>query len=168
MEKFMLSVFTEFASGGADGLGFYRFPIQSNKFAPDFFSFYRYTGDTYKAVITRGLLDIMAQEMSRMQTVRMRNRKKGDKDYIKNWDERGRNFAFLRFLNNPVLLANTTTFTSEEANTLHRLIEDKVNGKEVDSQTLANLAKKAINAEMDRLTQNMMNRVEKVGISELM
>ena len=168
-ERYALSVLTEFGTPrDVEGMpvSFYRLPIQSNKTHPDFVSFYRYTGDFYKNSIVKSLLLTFGQELSRIQTVTMRDRKEGDVDYIENFDgERGRQFCFLDFLNDLEALANDT-FTVSAAKEMQNIIDAKINGEAVDEIRLNKLAKQAIESALDIITIRTEQRFEELGITE--
>ena len=168
-ERYALSVLTEFGvPRNVDGMpiSFYRLPIQSNKTHPDFMSFYRYTGDFYKASILDNLLLTFGQELSRIQTVYMRNRKKGDVDFIKNFDEaRGRQFCFLDFLNDLDSLVNSI-FTADAAKEMQGLIDAKIRGERVNDVRLNALAQQAIESGLNMLTDRTIQRFEELGIMD--
>lgn len=77
----------------------FRVPMQSNKPSSEFIKFYSFRGEFYKDSIVNGLLKIFNQEVSRIQTVILRNRDKKDASYITNFDKNGKRFCFLDFLN---------------------------------------------------------------------
>ena len=77
----------------------YRIPMLSNKPSSEFIKFYSYRGTSYKNSIIRGLHDMFLQELSRIQTVRMRNYSKGDPEFIENFDSNGKKFNFLPVFN---------------------------------------------------------------------
>lgn len=77
----------------------FRVPMQSNKPSSEFIKFYSFRGEFYKDSIVNGLLKIFNQEISRIQTVILRNRDKKDASYITNFDKNGKRFCFLDFLN---------------------------------------------------------------------
>ena len=165
-ERYGLSVLTEFAAAkDVNGVpvAFYRIPIQSNKASSDFVSFYRYTD---KRSILDNLMLTFGQELSRMQTVILRDKHKGDKDFIENFDEsRGRQFCFLDFLNDPQSLVNRT-FTEEAAQEFSKLIDAKVHGEEVNNIRLNELARQAVESGMDRAFIQTYNRFESLGMME--
>lgn len=176
VEKYALSVLTEFASGGAfDGrqLAYYRYPIQSNKTSSDFVKFFRYTGEFYKDSILNDMIEVFNQELSRIQTVKLRNKKKGDIDYIENFDERGKEFCFLRFLNDTSKLVTTENerengliFTRDEAAELTSLVRQATEGKnlEENSSRMNDLARKAIEVELTRRSEIQYNQLQQLGL----
>ena len=85
--EYVLSVFTEFYADGSKNykgkkFAYYRLPMLSNKPSNEFIRFTRYSGATALAEITDGFLSIFNQEMSRIQTVRMLELNKADKNDI--------------------------------------------------------------------------------------
>ena len=176
VEKYALSVLTEFASGGNfDGrqLAYYRYPIQSNKTSSDFVKFFRYTGEFYKDSILNDMIEVFNQELSRIQTVKLRNKKKGDIDYIENFDERGKEFCFLRFLNDTSKLITTENerkngliFTRDEAAELTSLVRQATEGKnlEENSSRMNDLARKAIEVELTRRSEIQYNQLLQLGL----
>ena len=148
---------------------FFRVPLQSNKPSSEFIKWYSYRGENYKDIIIsgeqgihQGLYGMFLQELDRIDTVRKRNLKKGDPGYIKTWDEVGRTFTFLPFLNDYLIdngkrvgtqkgnlfrLDNGTVDT-EKNNKLEKLLNKKLDAKteltvEEDSD-LIKLVKEAI------------------------
>ena len=103
--EYAMSVLTEFASeqgkSGEETIpAWYIFPMESNKPSEEFFRSFRFVGDTYKDTILRGMRMMFNQEISRIQTVMMRNLKKGDQGFIENFDDRnGKKFNFLPWMN---------------------------------------------------------------------
>lgn len=102
--EYMLSLFTEYFSEASSAKqarvpAWFRVPMLSNKPSSEFIRFYRERGINYKEVITDGLKMIFDQELSRIQTVEMRNFKGGDPEFIKNFDKNGKKFNFLDFMN---------------------------------------------------------------------
>ena len=163
-ERYTLSVLTEFASGG-DDVAFYGFPIQSNKASSDFLSFRKYNGDLGEATIINGIRRIFGQEISRIQTVRQRNRTKGDVDFISGFDERGRNFCLLDFLNDPTQLIREGGFLNRnQAEELHSLIEEKIAGKEINEARLTRLLIDAIKDQLNQKTQDFINECKSLGL----
>lgn len=140
--EYTLSLLTEYFSEGANEKqsrvpAWFRVPMLSNKPSSEFIRFYSERGTNYKETITDGMMDIFNQELSRIQTVLMRNLDSKDPRFIKNFDKNGKKFCFLDFMNDYL--------TGDKRNSeLGKLINDKVNGKEVDEAKLYELANKAI------------------------
>ena len=145
--EYTLSLFTEYFSEGANSKqskvpAWFRVPMLSNKPSSEFIRFYSERGTNYRETITDGMMDIFNQELSRIQTVLMRNLDSKDPRFIKNFDKNGRKFFFLDFMNDYL--------TGDKKNSeLGKLINDKVNGKEIDETKLYELANKAIFDTMD-------------------
>ena len=145
--EYTLSLFTEYFSEGANDKqsrvpAWFRVPMLSNKPSSEFIRFYSERGTNYKETITDGMMDIFNQELSRIQTVLMRNLDSKDPRFIKSFDKNGKKFCFLDFMNDYL--------TGDKKNSeLGKLINDKVNGKEVDEAKLYELANKAIFDTMD-------------------
>lgn len=145
--EYTLSLFTEYFSEGANDKqsrvpAWFRVPMLSNKPSSEFIRFYSERGANYRETITNGMMDIFNQELSRIQTVLMRNLDNKDPRFIKSFDKNGKKFCFLDFMNDYL--------TGDKKNSeLGKLINDKVNGKEVDEAKLYELANKAIFDTMD-------------------
>jgi hypothetical protein len=101
--EYALSVLAEFFSEKSKLKGrdtaWYRVPMLSNKPSSEFIRFVRYTGPMYKTTIAEALYKVYSQELSRIQTVRLRRQNPENVEYISNFDERGLEFCFLTFLN---------------------------------------------------------------------
>lgn len=99
----------------------FRVPMLSNKPSSEFIKFYSFRGEFYKDSIVNGLLKIFNQEISRIQTVILRNRDKKDHSYITNFDKNGKRFCFLDFLN--------TYLDGNDSNSeIGKLLKEKING----------------------------------------
>ena len=171
-ERYALSVLTEFGrSKNINGMqiSYYRFPIQSNKASSDFLSFIRFTGVAAKATMLDHFMKVFGQELSRIQTVIKRDRKKGDVDYIANFDgERGRKFCFLDYMNNPESVVSNI-FSKEDAARLKELIQEKVEGKESSENNvdeLESLAKSAIESFLNLETRRAIQRYSELGVMD--
>lgn len=168
-EKYVLSILTEFA-GGEDVNGmstaYYRYPIQSNKTSSDFVSFYRYNGASWRDSIIDGMMAIFNQELSRIQTVKLRNKKEGDIDYIENYDTNGKKFCLLDFLGDTKRLVEIG-LSKEEAEAFQKYVEDKTNGEDIGSlgeNELVDLAKKAIKGELSKRSEEFYTRCGDMGL----
>ena len=177
--EYALSLITEYYSDNADlnadmAPSWYRVPMQSNKPSSEFIRFYSYRGnkETYKENIVDGLQQMVNQELSRIQTVRMRNLSKSDNGFIKNFDTNGRKFCFFPVLNS--YLENTETAkakrkwlpTEAENNRLAELLQMKVGGKEIDEGELKQLLHGAIRNSVEARVQDILEKWEKAGILE--
>lgn len=162
--EYTLSLFTEYFSEGANEKqsrvpAWFRVPMLSNKPSSEFIRFYSERGTNYKETITDGMMDIFNQELSRIQTVLMRNLDSKDPRFIKNFDKNGKKFCFLDFMNDYL--------TGDKKNSeLGKLINDKVNGKEVDEAKLYELANKAIFDTMDARAKAIVEKWIDSGLIE--
>lgn len=162
--EYTLSLFTEYFSEGANEKqsrvpAWFRVPMLSNKPSSEFIRFYSERGTNYRETITDGMMDIFNQELSRIQTVLMRNLDSKDPRFIKNFDKNGRKFCFLDFMNDYL--------TGDKKNSeLGKLINDKVNGKEVDEAKLYELANKAIFDAMDARAKAIVEKWIDSGLME--
>lgn len=162
--EYILSLFTEYFSEGANDKqsrvpAWFRVPMLSNKPSSEFIRFYSERGTNYKETITDGMMDIFNQELSRIQTVLMRNLDSKDPRFIKNFDKNGKKFCFLDFMNDYL--------TGDKKNSeLGKLINDKVNGKEVDEAKLYELANKAIFDTMDARAKAIVEKWIDSGLME--
>lgn len=185
--EYALSLFTNYFANGwktkNEDTSWYRMPMPSNKPASEFFRWYSYREYDYKEHITGDLYNIFLQELSRIQTVRMRNLSKGEKGFIDNFDTNGRNFCFLPFLNsylenteeakrNRTLLKNEDGTISEANNRMAELIQNKVKGTEEDKLSseeeveLANLVKKTIHNYLETRANQILDSWDKSGLLE--
>lgn len=165
--EYMLSLFTEYFSEASSAKqarvpAWFRVPMLSNKPSSEFIRFYSERGINYKEVITDGLKMIFDQELSRIQTVEMRNFKGGDPEFIKNFDKNGKKFNFLDFMN--------TYLTGNMKNSeLGKLMRAKLDGKKLTSEeevTLNTLAKQAIYEAMEAKAQAVVQEWVDSGIME--
>lgn len=105
--QYIMSVLTEFASEKGKSTeeqipAWYVFPMESNKPSEELFKSFRFIGDNYHQTILRGMRMVFNQELSRIQTVMMRNLEKDDEGFIENFDGKdgnGRKFNFLPWMN---------------------------------------------------------------------
>ena len=134
--EYTLSLLTEYYAESKEAKdmapAWFRVPMLSNKPSSEFIRFYSHRGMNYKEHIVSELHDIFLQELSRIQTVRMRNYSKGDKEFIKNFDTNGRKFCFLPVLN--AYLENTSKAKAQR--------ESLQNGVEYDTDRLQELTGK--------------------------
>lgn len=162
--EYTLSLFTEYFSEGANDKqsrapAWFRVPMLSNKPSSEFIRFYSERGTNYRETITDGMMDIFNQELSRIQTVLMRNLDSKDPRFIKNFDKNGKKFCFLDFMNDYL--------TGDKKNSeLGKLINDKINGKEVDEAKLYELANKAIFDAMDARAKAVVEKWIDSGLME--
>lgn len=159
----------------------YRIPMQSNKPSSEFIKFYSYRGAGYKNSIANRMLDMFLQELSRIQTVRMRNYSKNDPQFIKNFDTNGRKFNFLpvfnAYLENTAkdiakrdILRNEDNTISDDNAKFAALLQKKITGEEAltenEEALFGNLAKRIITQNMENRVQTILNTWENNGILE--
>ena len=159
------SFFSEGAGSGKDtAVAWYRIPILSNKPSEEYIRFYADMGSDYKEVISTKLAKVFNQELSRIQTVRMQNYDKSDPRFIKNFHENGKRFCFLDFMN--VYLEGGARANTE----LGKLLRAKLEGTNWDvanEPRLLDLAKRAIQANMQTRIDEILKNYETRGIMEI-
>ena len=184
--EYTLSLITEYFAESTDNNtnmvpAWFRVPMQSNKPSSEFIKFYSYRGEGYKNSIVYGLHNMFLQELSRIQTVRMRNMDKKDAGFIKNFDTNGRKFNFLPVMN--FYLDNTAEGITKW-NILHNedgtiaagngifaaLLQKKLNGEVAltaeEEAELGKLADRVIRQHMEDRVQSILNTWEDNGILE--
>lgn len=184
--EYTLSLITEYFAESTDNNtnmvpAWFRVPMQSNKPSSEFIKFYSYRGANYKDSIVYGLHNMFLQELSRIQTVRMRNMDKKDDGFIKNFDTNGRRFNFLPVLNNYLentadkiakrdILRNEDNTVSSDNNRLAALLQKKVEGEVAltpeEEAELGKLADRVIRQYMEDRVQSILNNWENNGILE--
>ena len=182
--EYTLSLLTEYFSENAkmeDDMApaWYRVPMQSNKPSSEFIKFYSYRGTGYKDSIVIGLHNMFLQELSRIQTVRMRNMNEKDAGFIKNFDTNGRKFNFLPVFN--AYLENDATSISKrdvlrnEDNTISSdnarfatLLQKKLDGEVAltadEEAVFGKLADRIIKQSMENRVQSILENWEANGI----
>lgn len=174
--EYAFSVFAQYwAITKANGMevAYYRIPMQSNKPTEDYIGTYCYRDPDYKENVKNDLYDMFLIELSRIQTVRMRNRTKKNDDYIKSFDDRGRKFCFFPFLNDYLdsdggsLLSEDGSISPDDSE-LARLLQKKIKGEEALSSTeevtLQDLTKKTFESYLNNKTANMLREWKRNGI----
>ena len=184
--EYTLSLITEYFAESTDSNtnmvpAWFRVPMQSNKPSSEFIKFYSYRGANYKDSIVYGLHNMFLQELSRIQTVRMRNMDKKDAGFIKNFDTNGRRFNFLPVLNNYLentadkiakrdILRNEDNTISSDNSRLASLLQKKVEGEVAltaeEEAELGKLADRVIRQHMEDRVQSILNTWENNGILE--
>lgn len=184
--EYTLSLITEYFAESTDNNtnmvpAWFRVPMQSNKPSSEFIKFYSYRGEGYKNSIVYGLHNMFLQELSRIQTVRMRNMDKKDAGFIKNFDTNGRRFNFLPVLNNYLentadkiakrdILRNEDNTISSDNSRLASLLQKKVGGEVAltaeEEAELGKLADKVIRQHMEDRVQSILDNWENNGILE--
>lgn len=159
--EYTLSLITEFLAEynptGKRQWAWYRVPMLSNKPSSEFIRMERYNDANYQESIAENMQRIFSQELSRIQTVRLRNFSKEDQRYIKNLDKNGRKFCFLDFMNDYLE-------GSMKNSELGRLINDKLDGKRVNLDRLYTLSKNAILQKMTIRANEIVQNWENQGI----
>ncbi len=184
--EYTLSLITEYFAESTDNNtnmvpAWFRVPMQSNKPSSEFIKFYSYRGEGYKNSIVYGLHNMFLQELSRIQTVRMRNMDKKDAGFIKNFDTNGRRFNFLPVLNNYLentadkitkrdILRNEDNTISSDNSRLASLLQKKVEGEVAltaeEEAELGKLADRVIRQHMEDRVQTILDNWENNGILE--
>lgn len=160
--EYALSLFTEYFSENASEKqtrvpAWFRVPMLSNKPSSEFIRFYSERGANYREALTNGFKMIFDQELSRIQTVEMRNLSKKDPRFIKNFDTNGKKFMFLDFMNEYLT-------GSKKSSELGKLIRQKLDGSQVDEARLNELAKEAIMQTMEARAESVVTAWEVQGI----
>lgn len=168
--QYTLSVFTEFFSKSANDknrkteFAFYRFPMLSNKPSNEFVKMVKFTGMNMEDSILDGFMEVFNQEVSRIQTVRIANLKKGDPGFVTNLsEERGRQFCFLDYLNR---------YLEDTESTIGELLDRKLSGDKnrmlssEEELCLGNLVREQIKDYLDERTRLTQAEYEKNGIAE--
>lgn len=160
--EYTLSLFTEYFSESTGGKqsrvpAWFRVPMLSNKPSSEFIRFYSERGANYKESLTNGFKMIFDQELSRIQTVEMRNFNKEDPRFIKNFDSNGKKFMFLDFMNEYLI-------GSKKSSELGKLIREKLDGKEINEARLNDLAKQVIMDNMETIAEAIVSNWESQGI----
>lgn len=136
--EYTLSLLTEYFSEddrNGRGIAWYGTSMMSNKPSSEFIKFIKFTDSNYRDSILDGIHKVFEQELSRIQTVRLRHKRfatekknddgttrvtfeESDRQFIKNFDKNGLKFNFLTWLNEDLT----------NKNELGRLIERKLSG----------------------------------------
>ena len=165
--EYTLSVISEFFAESDKAIGnynvaWYRVPMLSNKPSSEFIKFIAHKGSFYKDTITDNMHDIFLQELSRIQTVRMRSKGKKDIDFIKNFDTNGAKFCFLDFFNEYL--------NGSQKNTpFGKLLNKKLEGKELTEEEKALLiseSKQIIKEYMTTKAKEVIQKWKEQGIVE--
>lgn len=162
--EYLLSIITEYFSefskeNQSRVPAWFRVPMLSNKPSSEFIRFYSERGFNYKDTLVDKFKMIFDQELSRIQTVELRNKSKKDFGFIKNFDTNGRKFNFLDFMNEYL--------TGDKANSeLGKLIRQKLNGLEIDEVQLNKLAKEAIKNGMESRVNKVLQEWKSQGVLE--
>lgn len=160
--EYALSLFTEYFSENASEKqtrvpAWFRVPMLSNKPSSEFIRFYSERGANYKETLTNGFKMIFDQELSRIQTVEMRNLSKKDPRFIKNFDTNGKKFMFLDFMNEYLT-------GDKKSSELGKLIREKLDGHQIDEARLNELVKNTIMDTMEARAEAIVSSWESQGI----
>ena len=160
--QYTLSLITEYFSEATNDTqskvpAWFRVPMLSNKPSSEFIRFYSERGVNYKDTLTNGFMDIFNQELSRIQTVMMRNLDSKDPRFIKNFDKNGKKFCFLDFMNDYLI-------GKKKDSELGKLLKDKIDGKEIDEAQLYKLAYDAIYDTMETRAKAIVEQWNDNGI----
>lgn len=161
--QYVMSIMSEYFNfevkkGATEAPAWFRVPMLSNKSSSEFIKFYKQVGTRYKSNIVLGMVDIMLQEIARIRTVNTRNLNKGDRGYIKNWDERGKHFNLLTFLDKYM------EEKSEFGNLLRKATSKEGLTEEKENIELIKKAKEIIMREMQEKANKILDQYEKDGI----
>lgn len=166
--EYLLSAITEYYSEStATGdliPAWFRIPMMSNKPSSEFLRFYSYRGDNYQKSIVDGMYQIMLQELSRIQTVYLREDGVSKDDKIKNFDKNGKKFCFLSFLNKYL------NGSVEDDGGLGEILRKKINGTALTSNeeiTLLNKSKEVIMSEMTEYVSRVKSSWTATGITKV-
>ena len=175
--EYALSVLSEYASEMGDAKGttvpvWYRIPMMSNKPSSEFIRMYAYVGSYMKPKLTEGFSRIFQQELSRIQTVAIRDYGKKDPNFIKNFDKNGKKFVMLDFFNK--YLKGGSQAKSELGRLINKAIEE---GTQFDAKTnkgltaeenvrLEELVSTEIQTSMDERADRIISEWKANGIFE--
>lgn len=132
----------------------FRIPMMSNKPSSEFIRFASFRDALYKDTITDGLKMIFDQEISRIQTVLMRNLNKKDRRFIKNFDTNGKKFNFLSFMND--YLKGGKEQNSELGKLLQKKLEKSLSTEE--EATLNELVLETIYNKMEERANDIVDK----------
>lgn len=161
--EYLLSVFTMYFSSSSKKEkvpAWFRVPMMSNKPSSEYVRFYSYRGSNYKDTITYGLKMVFDQELSRIQTVLMRNYDKSNPRFIKNFDKNGKKFNLLTYMNDYL------EGGSKQNTELGKLIQRKIKGEQVDEVRLNTLATAAIKETMEAKAKSILEDWGNKGVIE--
>lgn len=166
-QQYILSVITEYFNGGDMNIAWYKMPLQSNKPASEFISFFKYTDANsslsggYQTVITSKLYDVFLQEFERIKQVRKDNLSKSDSNDIKNYhEERGKHFVFLDFFN--AHLDDGNKSNSELGKLINKSLQSSLTVEE--STKFTELTKEAINYYIGNIVESTITQWKNQGI----
>ena len=152
--------------------GWFQIPIMSNKPSNDYVKMPVFDTDT----VINNLFENFLQECSRIQTVTMRKKNKGEQGFLKNWDTKGKEFNFLAFLEpyrtgKQKEISYKEGYGPEEQTTtvdLHKLITDHLEGKDVELRELEMGVKEAIKQHLDAEYELLQKQLENNGVKPIL
>lgn len=147
---------------------FYRMPTMSNKPSEEYIKFERLSAGTYRNTIVDWLAEkTFYQELNRMRTVADRREGivKENKDAkIKNFDDKGREFVFLPFLNKYVSGLVDTAEDKQFSKSLNKVIDGKgLNPTSNEGKKFIDHLKKVIARELDAKFDEFLKDAERAG-----
>ena len=168
--EYILATLTEFLSGSSTdkegtSTAWYKIPMMSNKPSFEFIKFLRYKGADYKDTLTTHLVNVFTQEFERIQTVLMRGYSKSDSEYIKNFDENGKRFMFLEYLNPYLDHLNGELRGSELGKLINKKLKTELN--EEENGRLDTLLKEVIKTQMEAKADAIIAQYKANGVFDL-
>lgn len=168
--EYILATFTEFLSGSStdkEGIStaWYKIPMMSNKPSFEFIKFLRYKGVDYQDTLTTHFHDVFTQELERIQTVLMRNLSESDPEYIKNFDENGKRFMFLEYLNPYLNHLNGELRGTELGKLLNKKLKSE--SSEEEDNRLSQLVKEVIKTQMNAKADAIIAEYKTNGVFNL-
>lgn len=168
--EYILAALTEFLSGSStdkegNTTAWYKIPMMSNKPSFEFIKFLRYKGVDYQDTLTTHLVDVFTQELERIQTVLMRNLSKSDPEYIKNFDENGKRFMFLEYLNPYLEHLNGELRGTELGKLINKKLKTELT--EEENGRLNTLLKEVIKTQMNAKADAIIEQYKSNGVFNL-
>ena len=168
--EYILATLTEFLSGSSfdkegTSTAWYKIPMMSNKPSFEFIKFLRYKGADYQDTLTTHLTDVFTQELERIQTVLMRGYSKSDPEYIKNFDENGKRFMFLEYLNPYLDHLNGELRGTELGKLINKKLKTELS--EEENAKLISLLKEVIKTQMNAKADAIIAQYKANGVFDL-
>lgn len=168
--EYILATLTEFLSGSSTdkegtSTAWYKIPMMSNKPSFEFIKFLRYKGADYQDTLTTHLVSVFTQELERIQTVLMRNLSKSDPEYIKNFDENGKRFMFLEYLNPYLDHLNGELRGTELGKLINKKLKTELS--EEEDAKLTSLLKEVIKTQMNAKADAIIAQYKANGVFNL-
>ena len=168
--EYILATLTEFLSDSSSdkegtSTAWYKIPMMSNKPSFEFIKFLRYKGADYQDTLTTHLTDVFTQELERIQTVLMRGYSKSDPEYIKNFDENGKRFMFLEYLNPYLDHLNGELRGTELGKLINKKLKIKLS--EEEDAKLTSLLKEVIRTQMNAKADAIIAQYKANGVFDL-